>query len=67
MSSRNHYLQVEQLEEEQLEQLPELPLSRLLPPPIPKEETSFFTRSLWHWGQVILFWSLIFVSSSKRF
>jgi hypothetical protein len=40
-------LQVEQLDEEQLEQLPDEFFKRFTPPPMPKEEISFFTCSLW--------------------
>jgi hypothetical protein len=43
---------VEQLEDEQLEQLPDPPLSRLLFPPMPKEEISFLTSGLWQRGQI---------------
>jgi len=45
MSRKKTHLQEAQLEEEQVEQLPELLLILLPPPPMPKEESNLFTRS----------------------
>jgi len=61
------YRQVLQVREEQVEQaLEEVPLSRLLPPPMPKEEKTLVISGLWQAGHVTSFSPPIFVRHSKR-